>query len=78
MAQKQTSVYLDNDDQRAALIELAAQLDILQRQYPGVRLGNVSRMITTIAQACLNTSPEQIATMLKPVIDAGRSPTPGD
>ena len=76
MALKQTSVYLDNDDQRAALIELAAQLDILQRQYPGVRLGNISRMIATIAQACLNTSPEQVAKMMRPVIDAGFFPAP--
>lgn len=65
-----TQIVWDNPDQQPALQALAAELGIYIPTIPHAKVGNVTRLILTLADRTNDIGPQAMAALLKPIIDA--------
>lgn len=63
-----TQIVWDNPDQQPALQALAAELGIYIPTIPNAKVGNVTRLILTLADATIARGPQAIADQLREIM----------
>jgi hypothetical protein len=67
-AKTRTNIIWDNPDQQPALQALAAALGIYIPTIPNAKVGNVTRLILTLADATIERGPQAIADQLREIM----------
>jgi hypothetical protein len=68
-AKTRTNIIWDNPNQQPALQALAAELGIYIPTIPNAKVGNVTRLILTLADATIERGPQTIAEQLRPIME---------